>query len=749
MNTISVYFFNSLAALKARSDSQDVQTIFFYDGVPLEDAPSNCINVPIGTFYDYFLKTTYPQISQINFDNVDFSQEIKSQITQSITETITAIQNDKVEIINSLLKAEINEQNVTVMIFSFLKYLLEGADEKATTELITKLLKIVVYLQTHNYQETQQIQNLQTRLFESIQAKETSMNTIFLSFILKQLRDKTEFDKNRKECLEKINEYDALYDIAINFHYLTHIYKAQEFKIYVKDYANVLFKNDFFDLDILQQKSKIYKFFYATNQGFKFFEDFKEMYYVLKPLYLKAMELEQDELVMFLYYPLQFSWNGVAQTQEEHKIFNDEVELPLESYVKNTLIDKYKLKPNTKKIDPNQKKIKVAILIHRVLNLSVNHVMVSLLEAIKANPDKQYEFIVYDLNLMEMMGSDKKKVEELKKLGFKYVDLHYKFYDNGYAFYSIIDKTLKTRELLIKDKIDILIGYHNRAEYNFLFTSRTAPKQLYWSHGNDEYDLEEIDAKISHANNNDTKILYFNIPKNYEKYNPKVDMQEAAKIRSSYPKDSFILGSIGRLIKLDSDEYLQAVATIMKENPNTIYLACGGGGDNSNIKQKVQDLGIAHRFYFAGHVDAHLYAHVIDMFLSPFPFGGGEALEEYRSKGKPYVAMHLSDIFKDEKQLDFNDIYNNPNQVFMKKSLYTKDDLANIDKYNYLISENKHTRFYKHICVVTTQNDYVQVANRLIADENLREKMTQEYMFELQYNTSKTNGIYEVFKGLL
>ena len=639
MSSSSVYFFNSDAALDARNSSQDADTLFFYDGVALEDAPSNCINVPIGTFYDFFLKTTHPQVSQINFDNVDFSDDIKSQITQSITETITAIKNNKIEIINALLPAEISEQNVDVMIFSFLKHLLDGADEKATAELIIKLLKITLYLQTHNYQNSPEIQSLQTQLSDSLQTKEMSMSSIMLSFILKQLRDKTEFDKNRRECLEEIDKYDVVHDILMNSHYLAHIYQASEFKTYVKEYADILFKGDFFDLEILQQKVKIYKFFFATNQGFKFFEDFKEMYYVLKPLYLKAMELDQDELVMSLYYPLQFSWNGVVQTQEEHKTFNDEVELALESYVKNTLIDKYKLKPNNRKIKPNQKKIKVAILIHRVLNLSVNNIMVSLLEAIKANPDKQYEFIIYDLNLMEMLGSDRRKVEELKELGFKYVDLHYRFYDNGYAFYSIIDKTLKTRELLIKDKIDILIGYHNRAEYNFLFTSRTAPKQIYWSHGNHEYDLDNLDKKITHCGlENRTDFDWFGIPMKENIYSPAVDMSKVRDVREKYPKNSFILGTIGRLIKIDDDEYLQAVASIMKENPQTIYLACGGG-EKEPIQKKVKHLGIADRFFFVGHIDAHIYNYVIDLWLEPFNLSNGESLNEYMHKNRPYITL--------------------------------------------------------------------------------------------------------------
>ncbi|WP_324171521.1 hypothetical protein [Sulfurimonas sp.] len=680
MNETSIYFFNSLVALEAAKGCQDDKYLFFYDGTLLEDAPSNCINVPIASFYDFFLQTTYPQIAQLNFDNVNFSDTIKSQITQNITQTITAIKNQKIEIINSLLPAKIDDKNIGVMIFSFLKHLIEGAEEEATVELIIKLLNIITYLQTHQYEQTQQILDLQMQLFTSINIQETSMNNIFISFVLKQLQDKKEFDKNREECLQKISNYSAIHDIFTNFHFVKYIYTPKEFKKFIHIQAKIIFKSDFFDLGTIKQKEQVYRFFYITNYTFDFFEDFKEMYNILLPIYLEAIKKDLDELVMFIYYPLQFSWNGVAQTQKEHKNFNDTVERPFESYVKNILIDKYKLKANKKKISPNQKKIKVALLVHRILDLSVNHVMMSLLEAIKKDPDKQYEFIVYDMNLMEMMGSDDKKVDELKKLGFKYVDLHHEFFEGTYAFYPILEKTLKTRKLLIKDKIDILIGYHNRSEYNFLFTSRTAPKQIYWSHGNDEYDLDAIDSKISHFNTTDKRFKHFEIPIDLEIYNPDVDINEINKIRDSYPKDSFILGSIGRLIKLDSDEYLQTVAAIMKKNPHTIYLACGG--KNSEVKRKVEALGLSDRFYFPGHIDAHVYAHVIDLWLTPFPFGGGMALEEYRSKGKPYVVIY---DYKGEKL-------------------------------------NLALSFAKD------KNDYILIANKFIHDKNLLQRVTKSYL---------------------
>lgn len=55
------------------------------------------------------------------------------------------------------------------------------------------------------------------------------------------------------------------------------------------------------------------------------------------------------------------------------------------------------------------------------------------------------------------------------------------------------------RDKIIRDEIDILIdftGSNPLAE--FLFVTRSAKKQIYWSHGNTEYDIKSIDLKVSH-----------------------------------------------------------------------------------------------------------------------------------------------------------------------------------------------------------------------------------------------------------
>jgi glycosyltransferase involved in cell wall biosynthesis len=80
-------------------------------------------------------------------------------------------------------------------------------------------------------------------------------------------------------------------------------------------------------------------------------------------------------------------------------------------------------------------------------------------------------------------------------------------------------------------------------------------------------------------------------------------------------------------------EYLSAVAEIMKNNPETVYLACGTGSEEE-IKEKVEKLGIADRFYFEGFVDPHVYGYVIDIYLNTFPEPGGLSVLEFIKKAQ-------------------------------------------------------------------------------------------------------------------
>jgi hypothetical protein len=210
----------------------------------------------------------------------------------------------------------------------------------------------------------------------------------------------------------------------------------------------------------------------------------------------------------------------------------------------------------------------------------------------------------------------------------------------------------------------------------FLYVTRVAPLQMYWSHGNFEYDIEGIDRRITHitGNRNESKYDFeiLDVRLNNEFLNPQEAKNkiEAKTIKSRWREDTVILGSIGRLVKLNSDEYLQVIADIMKQNPNTVYLACGSG-NIEEIKEKVEELGIGDRFYFEGHIDAHVYGYVIDIYLDTFPLYGGVSTQEALEKG-----VYVNQMY------NFDKLGNLPQNIltvekFMKSVNY---DLNNLDE---------------------------------------------------------------------
>ena len=161
------------------------------------------------------------------------------------------------------------------------------------------------------------------------------------------------------------------------------------------------------------------------------------------------------------------------------------------------------------------------------------------------------------------------------------------------------------------------------------------------------------------------------------------------------------------MIKLDNENYIKTIATILLDNPQTIYLACGSGGQN-NIKKLLKKYDIENRFYFTGQIDAHIYGNVIDIFLDTFPHGHGESKSEFQGKGKP--ALHLSPEYH---------------------RFYTQQQWR-LD----LFEKHKSILFYKDINLIEfvipyTMPDYIKIATRLIQDKDIRERVGKAYAFWL------------------
>jgi glycosyltransferase involved in cell wall biosynthesis len=335
----------------------------------------------------------------------------------------------------------------------------------------------------------------------------------------------------------------------------------------------------------------------------------------------------------------------------------------------------------------------------------------------------------------------------IEKLGIFYINPVKEFVQDGY-YNDHYQKALKFRETLVKDKIDILLTGGVFPIIDFLYLSRVAPLQIYYSHGNCAFDIEGIDKRVSHfaqeCQEFEWNILNVPISKEFLVGDPG-EKVIGEIIKSDYKKrfgeDLVILGTIGRLIKVNSDEYIETISKIMEENPNTIYLACGIGNE-SDIQEKLEKYGVdQERFFFLGQVKPHVYGWVIDLYLSPFPLGGGQALDEYRAKIKSYVAMHDVRWYEKYKR----DFCNKP-QNYVDATLYKEEILQSLYKCEKpLLPENKYIYNYAATRHVLDKEDYLKMALRLIRDKDLEAKTLQEYQYTISKRTLNISHFLRLF----
>jgi len=358
-------------------------------------------------------------------------------------------------------------------------------------------------------------------------------------------------------------------------------------------------------------------------------------------LFKKAIENDNHELVFYMHMPLSHIYLNMCHTQEAFKIFNDEVEMPLSKYIQKKM-RKWGFKPNKKKSPPTGGK-RIAFVYDRLVGNSPVKLLVSLLTYLKEEND--LELFVYDMGYVEKAKSDPRMIEEVKALGVTYINNHDLIddADRGHH-YSHFNKAAKLREQAFKDDIDILITMGNRMPSGFMLATRTAPMQIFWDHGNHEYDVKNIDKRICHfddryRNSFEFERFELKMLDKYLKAEEETNRKKAEQIKAKLPPHLVVLGSIGRLMKL-SDEYMETVAEILKANPDAIYLACGTG-NMEYLATKAKELGISDRFILTGWIDPQIYGYVIDIYLNTFPLEGGESVNEFMAKGEDKYVISL------------------------------------------------------------------------------------------------------------
>ncbi|MBI4639157.1 MAG: hypothetical protein HY731_00580 [Candidatus Tectomicrobia bacterium] len=407
---------------------------------------------------------------------------------------------------------------------------------------------------------------------------------------------------------------------------------------------HVFNEEEFFSKRIDSQKSNLMWTLNVFWNIYGFDSEFIGLYAKWVDLFRGAIERNLVELVFFMHLPLSHLYGQLTSMQEEWQKFNENIERPLSRYITEIVVKASGIQRVERKIDRSQRPIKIGFVYDRIVMNSPFKVLYSLLKALRKNCNDECELHVYDLEYIDKSPSNPAAVSMIEERGIPYISNH-RIIDDAHRilYYNHFNKAMRLRERIIEDNIDILIMCDGREQFNFLFSTRTAPVQVYWSHGNLVYDIEGIDARISHSFSDHEEFVKrgfreMRIPQDSFFLNPPVDEEKVRKIRDRFPDSAVILGSIARTVKIESDAYLETVAEIMRMAPHTVYLACGSS-DTEIMRRKVEDLGLSQRFFFEGYVDPHLYGHVIDVALGTFPLDMGYAIDELFAKGKIVILL--------------------------------------------------------------------------------------------------------------
>ena len=277
---------------------------------------------------------------------------------------------------------------------------------------------------------------------------------------------------------------------------------------------------------------------------------------------------------------------------------------------------------------------------------------------------QKYSIKIYCMSLIEKSENDPRIMQLFASLGVEIIDIGLAF--NKANFYnSHLQKALALREIIQNDEVEILISPNNGYGISdFLLSVRVAPTQVFWTHGNYVYDIEGIDARLTHICNDLREIthegvVFGGIPVKMDTafYNPSVSAQEIKEARENiayllaqnknlktkdfsnftdeWLRDRVILGVMGRLAKIDSMDYLEVICEILQRREECLFVACGAGNEEV-IKSKILQINpsVLSRFCFTGQIDSAVYGHIIDVWLDSFPMEQGESRIEYIAKGR-------------------------------------------------------------------------------------------------------------------
>lgn len=277
---------------------------------------------------------------------------------------------------------------------------------------------------------------------------------------------------------------------------------------------------------------------------------------------------------------------------------------------------------------------KIAFCIPRAALLAHTQVFLSLLEGLAELEQQPFEPVLFI-----MQAGDDQLLRRLDQLGCTYVILErLRPAAHGLDLYSCI---LELREQLRERQIPVLL-FVIPASMLFSFAMRIAPVQIWWTSKYQHLQSDDIDGYLAYGTHEEYRNVngvrwhvHESAVPSAESTSEIVSMSRAE--RAKYGRYRLVVGSLVREEKLLDERFLDAVATLLEDNPDIVYVYTGKENPGS-VQRFFQTREVADRCVFVGWLaEPKIYANVIDIFLDSFPFPAGHTAVYAMAAEKPIV----------------------------------------------------------------------------------------------------------------
>jgi len=298
-----------------------------------------------------------------------------------------------------------------------------------------------------------------------------------------------------------------------------------------------------------------------------------------------------------------------------------------------------------KKNNSTHNKIVIGFVVSLLLNRSSPvKLLLSAITAIQ-KLSLNFEFKLYAFN-----GSNE-VAEQFKQQNVEVIDFNQ---ERGFvAFDDYKDRLFTLRNTIQAANVDIIVFIQCNVFFMMLASHlKLAPVQVFWSAGAEHsFHIPSIQEYITMAEIRETeKIIeghrwrtFFGLDSDDFEPIDSLKNQEIKALRAKFPQDAIILGSICRAEKLDDEVFISALASIMAEDSNTIFLWFGQE-ELTNVVQKMKKYGIYERCFFQGWVsNPPLYAAILDIYLETFGYPASSPAFQSMVLGRPVVMFHAEE----------------------------------------------------------------------------------------------------------